>query len=115
MHAAVANVQHYRHIKKQPLPLHFLMNAYKDVGQREVETIPAVRGGVEWRPWMMVRIADSKEEVIEWALVEDLAVTLFSDGSLIDACRGSGGVMREQGGVMDDGGETGVGKVVRDI
>jgi hypothetical protein len=46
LHAAVCNATCYRHVKKHPSPLHFLMNTYTNVQQGLVEVIPAARE--EW-------------------------------------------------------------------
>ncbi|KAJ7118339.1 hypothetical protein C8R44DRAFT_576694, partial [Mycena epipterygia] len=96
LHAAVQNACK-RHVKKYPHPLHFLMNAFKDVKQDLVETIPAVRRKSGWKAPVDVRVASSKEEAKEWAMGEPERVVLFSDGSLIDGMVGAAGVLMVDG------------------
>ncbi|KAF7373394.1 RNA-directed DNA polymerase from transposon X-element [Mycena sanguinolenta] len=96
LHAAVANVARYGHVKKHPSPLHFLMTAYKNVRQDLVEKIPAAR--MEVMP-VQVRVATSKEEAKEWAMAETARVSLFSDGSLIDGQVGAAGLLCVDGAV----------------
>ncbi|KAJ7431479.1 hypothetical protein FB451DRAFT_970009, partial [Mycena latifolia] len=96
LHKAVENAGR-RHVKKHAHPLHFLMNAYKDVKQNLVETIPAVRHSAGWRPPIDVRLAANKEEAKVWALAEPSRVQLFSDGSLIDGSVGAAGVLMVDG------------------
>jgi hypothetical protein len=93
LHAAVKNATRFKHVKKHPSPLHFLMTAYKDVRQTLVETIPAARVRAMWKAPVDVRVADSKEKAKEWAMEEGSRVTLFSDGSLIDGMVGAAGLL----------------------
>ncbi|KAJ7645343.1 hypothetical protein B0H17DRAFT_898619, partial [Mycena rosella] len=82
-----------RHVKKHLHPLHFLMNAYRDVKQHMVEEIPATRRAAGWRPQIDVCVAANKEEAKEWALAEPARVQLFSDSSLIDGKVGAAAVL----------------------
>jgi ribonuclease HI len=97
LHAQIANVARYGHVKKHPSPLHFLMTAYKDVRQGKVETIRPVRRKAGWKAPVEVRVAASKEEAKEWALAETSRVQLFSDGSLIDGKVGAAAVLMVDG------------------
>ncbi|KAF7348328.1 putative RNA-directed DNA polymerase from transposon X-element [Mycena sanguinolenta] len=96
LHKAVENAGR-RHVQRHPHPLHFLMNAYKDVKQNLVEEIPATRYSVTWRPPIDVRVAEDKDEAKEWALAEPSRVQLFSDGSLIDGLVGAAGLLMVDG------------------
>jgi hypothetical protein len=93
LYDAVKNATRYKHVKKHPSPLHFLMTAYRDVRQTTVETIPAARRKAMWKAPLEVRVAADKEEAKEWAAAETSRVTLFSDGSLIDGMVGAAGLL----------------------
>ncbi|KAJ6586357.1 hypothetical protein DFH09DRAFT_910859, partial [Mycena vulgaris] len=86
-----------QHVKRHPHPLHFLMNAYRDVKQHLVETIPATRRMAGWKAPVDVHVASSKEEAKEWAMAEPSRVQLFSDGLLIDGMVGAAGLMMVDG------------------
>jgi hypothetical protein len=89
LYEAVKNATCYKHVKKHPSPLHFLMTAYRDVRQTLMETIPAARRKAMWKAPLTVRVAVDNE----WAAAETARVTLFSDGSLIDEMVGAAGLL----------------------